>query len=90
MSPESTVDQSLQHCRRSALHLKMRDGYMLDDPELMRWRHGHRPDPADHFSGRGDWIDAQTVTRPDVIGLCATAFEAVWSIAIPHEDYQPV
>ncbi len=172
MTPESAIDHGLQACRRSAWHLEMRDGYMLDDPDLVRWQHGHRVDPADraswwrpwldliadttargvairrarvvsepvseyiqfeydmsftnveagerlrwlprrqaldlalpsndfwlfdqevlvvnHFSGNGDWVEAQTVTNPDVVRLCATAFEAVWARAIPHERYHPV
>lgn len=171
MTPAEHVDEALRQCRRSALHLEMRDGYMLDDPDYHAWRAGHRLDPEDrsswwrpwlqniadavgrgvevrrarivsepisdyiryeyditfpnvrageevrwlprrkasdlalpgndfwlfdgevllinHFSGEGDWLDAEHVTDLDMITFSAEAFEAVWRRAIPHDQYQP-
>ncbi|MCX4746221.1 hypothetical protein OG455_11910 [Kitasatospora sp. NBC_01287] len=43
-----------------------------------------------HFDGDGNFIDHELVRDPEVIKLCATAFEAVWGRAIPHEEYRPV
>lgn len=42
---------------RSAAHLEMRDGYMLDDPMLIAWRQGHRDDPTDRSSWWRPWLD---------------------------------
>jgi hypothetical protein len=169
----TAVREELAKARRSAVHLEMRDGYMLDDPDFLAWQRGHRLDPADraswwrpwldvvaeavgrgvvmrrarivsepisayvryeydgtftnmaagervswlprrqtrdlalpgvdfwvfddrsvvfnHFSGDGHWAEPgmELVTDPAIVKLCATAFEAVWERAIPHEDYHP-
>ncbi len=42
-----------------------------------------------HFTGEGESAGTEMTTDPDVIKLCASAFEAVWDRAIPHEDYRP-
>ncbi|GIG57325.1 hypothetical protein Lfu02_16970 [Longispora fulva] len=42
-----------------------------------------------HFAGNGDATEKEIVTDPAVIVLCRSAFEAVWELAVPHEDYQP-
>ncbi|MFI9326403.1 DUF6879 family protein [Kitasatospora sp. NPDC052868] len=42
-----------------------------------------------HFSGGGDFMDDEVTTDPAVVRLCASAFEATWDRAIPHEDYRP-
>lgn len=166
-----TFDQLLRGCERSAVHLELRDGYMLDDPSYRAWQGGHRPNPDDraswwrpwldtvvamvdrgvavrrarvvsepvsdyiryeydvtfpniaageqvrwlprrratdlalpgndfwlfddttlavnHFSGDGDFLGAEMVEDPTVVKLCATAFEAVWDRAVPHDEYDP-
>ncbi|MFI6324633.1 DUF6879 family protein [Nonomuraea sp. NPDC050556] len=171
VTPASQIDSALRQCRKSALHLEMRDGYMLEDPDYDAWQTGHRLDPDDraswwrpwlqnivdavergvamrrarvvsepissyihyeyditfpnirageevrwlprrqatdlllpgndfwlfdhetllinHFNGNGDWLDAEQVTDQGVIERCASAFEAVWQRAIPHNDYKP-
>ncbi|WP_326561672.1 DUF6879 family protein [Micromonospora sp. NBC_01796] len=43
-----------------------------------------------HFSGEGDKVGAELVQEPAVVKLCASAFEAVWERATPHDEYQPV
>jgi hypothetical protein len=167
-----TLEHLLRTCERSAVHLEMRDGYMLDDPLFTEWKAGHRHNPADrsswwrpwlqtiadttgrgvdvrrarivsepisqyirfehgitftntaageqvrwlpraqatdlalpgndfwliddnlvmvhHFSGNGDFVTEEMTSDPTVVKLCATAFEAVWDRAIPHDDYRPV
>lgn len=42
-----------------------------------------------HFDGDGDEseLGGELVTEPAVAKLCATAFEAVWERAVPHENY---
>ncbi|GAB3124252.1 hypothetical protein GCM10027160_45460 [Streptomyces calidiresistens] len=42
-----------------------------------------------HFAGDGTYLDQETTENPEVVGLCTSAFEAVWERAIPHERYQP-
>jgi hypothetical protein len=42
-----------------------------------------------HYAGNGTNIDFTTSERPAAIELCSRAFEAVWPLAIPHEDYNP-
>ncbi|MEU8003198.1 DUF6879 family protein [Catellatospora sp. NPDC049111] len=44
MAEQPTFAELLAASQSSAVHLEMRDGYMLDDPELNRWREGHRLD----------------------------------------------
>ncbi|GAA2433168.1 hypothetical protein GCM10010433_37260 [Streptomyces pulveraceus] len=41
------------------------------------------------FTGDGDWADQpkEFSEDPDVIALCASAFEAVWDRAVDHEKY---
>ena len=42
-----------------------------------------------HYAGNGASIDFTTSTDLGDIGLCTSAFEAVWKLAIPHQDYRP-
>lgn len=43
-----------------------------------------------HFTGDGGWIGNELVTtEPETAALCASAFESVWELAIPHDRYQP-
>lgn len=44
-------------CKRSALHLEMRDGYTLNDPMLDEWRAGRRHDPAEPASWWRPWLE---------------------------------
>jgi hypothetical protein len=41
-----------------------------------------------HFSGDGEWVSVEQTSEPRTIGLCASAFEAVWKRGIPHGQYQ--
>jgi hypothetical protein len=42
------------------------------------------------YAGNGLATDYVTSTDPVDIRLCRSAFDAVWRLAIPHSDYQPV
>jgi hypothetical protein len=42
-----------------------------------------------NYAGNGAIIDFTTSTDPAAIALCSSAFEAVWPLAIPHNDYKP-
>ncbi|MFE9399559.1 DUF6879 family protein [Streptomyces flavidovirens] len=39
------------------------------------------------FDGHGRWVHTDQTEDPEVAALCASAFEAVWERAIPHEKY---
>ncbi|MEY9838608.1 DUF6879 family protein [Streptacidiphilus sp. EB103A] len=168
------VREALARAQRSAVHLEMRDSYMLDDPEFIAWQHGKRLDRKDraswwhgwheavaeavgrgvvvrrarivseplhdyvwyehdltygnlaageqvrwlprrdtkdlslpgldfwvfddeivhfhHFTGDGQLAELgeEILTDPALVKHCASAFEAVWERAIPHQEYRPV
>jgi hypothetical protein len=42
-----------------------------------------------HFDGLGNWVDEERRDDPAVAKLLASAFEAIWERATPHELYQP-
>ncbi|MEV6394872.1 DUF6879 family protein [Streptomyces sp. NPDC051907] len=48
---------ALAQAQRTAVHLEMRDSYMLDDPEFIAWQQGKRLDPDDRVSWWGGWHD---------------------------------
>lgn len=52
----------LRGAQRSAVHLEMRDAYMMDDPELIEWQQGYRADPADRTTWWRPWLDLVTET----------------------------
>ncbi|MGW3152384.1 DUF6879 family protein [Streptomyces sp. NPDC001177] len=59
---------ALAQAERSAVHLELRDSYMLDDPEFMAWQQGKRLDLGDRPSWWGGWHDAvQAVTDRGVV-----------------------
>ena len=41
------------------------------------------------FAASGEVSERQLTDDADVVGLCQRAFEAVWSVALPHESYRP-
>jgi hypothetical protein len=42
-----------------------------------------------HFSGNGEVQGYELTKDPGLISHCAAAFEAAWSIAVPHAEYDP-
>jgi hypothetical protein len=64
--------------RVSDLALPGNDFWLLDDRVVFN-----------HFSGNGQWVDAEVVTEPAIVNFCTTAFEALWQRGIDHADYQP-
>jgi len=169
VASETTFAELFAATRESAVHLEMRDGYMLDDPSFVAWLEDGRvvDDPesqewralvretvgrgvsirrarivseplsdyirfehaltaghniaageevrwlprrlttslalpgndfwlfdgktllVNHFSGEGESFGMELDPDPSAVKLCAEAFEAVWSRAVPHEDYTP-
>ncbi|MEU3652822.1 DUF6879 family protein [Streptomyces sp. NPDC032161] len=53
--------------------------FWLIDSRLIRWN---------HFTGGGASAPGEISTAPDAARLCAAAFEAVWSRAVPHSDFK--
>lgn len=53
------------------------------------WMFDHQAVSFTNFSGNGEVLDYELTTDPAIIQQCATAFEAAWSIAIPHSEYKP-
>jgi hypothetical protein len=166
---ETSFEALFGSAKRSAVHLEMRDGYMLDDPSFIAWQEDrtllddeesqawrdlvrrttargvdvlrarivseplsdyvrfeydvtgphnvaageqvrwlsrrHTTDLAlpgndfwlidgdvlvvNHFAGDGTWTDTEVVTNLGAVKLCASAFEAVWERATPHNEYRP-
>jgi hypothetical protein len=39
------------------------------------------------FDGDGEFQGSQYSDNPGVIGACRSAFEAVWQLAVPHQEY---
>ncbi|MDT0443902.1 DUF6879 family protein [Streptomyces johnsoniae] len=69
--------------RRQATDLALpgNDFWLFDEEVLL----------VHHFDGEGELapVDAhELVEDPAVIKLCGTAFEAIWSRAVPHEEYR--
>ncbi|MGW2508673.1 DUF6879 family protein [Streptomyces scopuliridis] len=56
----TAVREALAQAQRSAIHLEMRDSYMLDDPAFIRWQEGHRENPDDRASWWRPWLDVVT------------------------------
>jgi hypothetical protein len=44
---------------------------------------------VNHFDGDGEWVGPELLDDAEIAKHCATSFEAVWEMAIPHEEYQP-
>jgi hypothetical protein len=53
------------------------------------WVFDDRLARINYFTGIGDILDGEITEDPAVVKLCASAFEAVWERAIPHDEYQP-
>ncbi|MQY13767.1 hypothetical protein SRB5_39190 [Streptomyces sp. RB5] len=68
--------------RASDLALPGNDFWLFDDHTVMFL----------HFAGDGELApnDEEIRTEPAVVKLCASAFEAVWERAVPHDAYRPV
>ncbi|MFE3189948.1 DUF6879 family protein [Nocardia sp. NPDC059240] len=64
----------------SSIGLPGNDFYLFDDRLVVFL----------HYSGNGLARGKDTSTDPGDIRMCRKAFEAVWTLAIPHRDYQPI
>lgn len=66
--------------RRLASHIALpgNDFWLFDDEKVI----------FNLFTGDGDWAGQETTNDARIVELCRSAFEAVWSVATPHEDYR--
>ncbi|MBC2876222.1 MULTISPECIES: DUF6879 family protein [Streptomyces] len=58
MAQTPTFEELFRDCRRTAVHLEMRDAYMKSDPAFIDWKAGVPLNPAERWA---DWHT--TVTR---------------------------
>ncbi|MER6677779.1 DUF6879 family protein [Streptomyces sp. NPDC000983] len=66
--------------RREASHIPLPgNDFWLFDSQTIRWG---------YFSGDGAMAGHEICDEPAVAKLCADAFDAVWSRAIPHQHYR--
>jgi hypothetical protein len=42
-----------------------------------------------HFSGDGHVLGHEITREPGIVATCAAAFDAAWTIATPHDEYEP-
>lgn len=52
--------------------------FWLFDGQLVEWN---------HFTGDGGLVGHELTDNPDVVKLCASAFDTAWERAVPHEDF---
>ncbi|CAM5520069.1 Amino acid transporter OS=Streptomyces fumanus OX=67302 GN=GCM10018772_14380 PE=4 SV=1 [Streptomyces fumanus] len=64
--------------RASGIALPGNDFWLIDN-RLVRWN---------HFTGDGASAPGEISDDPAAARLCATAFEAVWKRAVPHDEYE--
>ncbi|WP_329135674.1 hypothetical protein OG552_22485 [Streptomyces sp. NBC_01476] len=57
MTRTPTFEELFRDCRRTAVHLEMRDAYMKSDPSFIDWKAGKAVDPAERW---GDWLSLVT------------------------------
>ncbi|GGX65018.1 hypothetical protein GCM10010358_19240 [Streptomyces minutiscleroticus] len=62
----------------SGLALPGNDFWLFDDESVL----------FNHFAGDGTMTGEELVTDPTIVSLCSSAFDSVWEIAIPHEEYR--
>jgi hypothetical protein len=42
-----------------------------------------------HYAGSGLNTAFTTTTDTGIVSMCREAFEQVWSLSVPHRDYDP-
>jgi Family of unknown function (DUF6879) len=67
----------LPRTRTSGLALPGNDFWIFDGATVL----------FNHFTGDGGWVGNELSTDPRVAELCASAFESVWNLGIPHSEY---
>jgi hypothetical protein len=68
----------LPRTRASALSLPGNDYWVFDGTTVL----------FNHFTGDGGWVGNEVNADPAVAAHCASAFEAVWALGVPHGSYR--
>ncbi|MEU5112027.1 DUF6879 family protein [Streptomyces longwoodensis] len=63
--------------KASVIALPGNDFWLFDD-QLVRWN---------HFTGEGQSAGGEVADDLGAVKLCSEAFEAVWAVATPHDQY---
>jgi hypothetical protein len=51
------------------------------------WLFDNRIVMLNHFNGDGESVAHEVTDNPNLMKLCALAFQFVWERATPHQDY---
>ncbi len=52
------------------------------------WVFDGRRAQFNYFSGPGEFLGTRLSPDPAIAAQCAAAFEAVWELAVPHQEYE--
>ncbi|GAB4052704.1 DUF6879 family protein [Catellatospora paridis] len=79
MAEQPTFVDLLAACQFSAVHLEMRDGYMLDDPNYIAWSNGDRPVPGSRPEQFHRWYEmvGDVVSRGGVVRRARVVSEPI-------------
>ena len=66
--------------RRASTLLLPGNDYWLFDNETVNYT---------HFDGDGHVLAQEITTNAGIVQMCKTAFEAAWSLATPHHEFEP-
>ncbi|MGW7517841.1 DUF6879 family protein [Streptomyces sp. NPDC054796] len=67
----------LPRTRASGLALPGNDCWIFDSETVL----------FNHFAGEGGWVGTELSSEPQVAKLCARAFESVWELGVPHDEF---
>jgi hypothetical protein len=67
----------LPRTRASSLALPGNDCWVFDRTTVL----------FNHFTGDGKWLGNEISTDPEVVRLCADAFESAWRVGTPHAEF---
>ncbi|UED86592.1 DUF6879 family protein [Streptomyces profundus] len=70
----------LPRTRASGLVLPGNDCWIFDGTTVL----------FNHFTGDGGWVGNELTTDPVVAKHCAEAFESVWRLGVPHQEFRLV
>jgi hypothetical protein len=80
--------EALAKAERSAIHLELRDSYMLDDPGFIAYQQGHRLNLPDRVSWWNGWHDAvaAAVSRGVTVRRARVVSEPLHPYALYEHD----
>ncbi|MFF3557145.1 DUF6879 family protein [Streptomyces tsukubensis] len=82
MAKIPSFEELLASTKRSAIHLEMRDAYMLSDPSYVAWKAGDRALPEDNDPEQRPWLKwVRSATDRGAVLRRARVF------SVPESDY---